>query len=768
MSVPVYTGSVIFFNQEKGFGFIESDQGEVFLLKQFLKDINQAPNIKEGTLLEFSVVAGKHKVTGADQLVARNAIVTENVKATTAVSAENAVRAPSSTVVTDSGASLRSHGLGLARELIRHNGEVFNKKLVKALAHGLEKIYTEEQYTRAKQLLASNRKPEGQHWEKLNAALFDQANNTYKLRLWMEGFSPACDFLLIENAYLKGDSAQRLAIVNRCDPAQQQVLSELPEVGQVATSVNPDDTEVYFTGIRDVILAELSNAKQRIRVAVAWFTSHHLFDAVCQRVKDGLQVELIILNDPINNWTEGLNFQEFIELGKAKGNSWLYFSNVGDRLLHHKFCLVDDAVLLNGSYNWTYYAEGRNTENCIVFREHAALIEQFGNEFTRLTQVLQRVEVVVPFDAAFAPALDSHRVGAYRSNDVLAHAKEVNRSNSNLAAKLIRQALIHNPENEEAKRLQPKPPVRQNEQVIREAGIQTSLNEIEAAKQRLLAQKAAEEEHTKQRELEAAARLEVQQREQQAQIQQREIEQQKRADEQRQLQVEKVELEARTQLEGQERKRLRDIADKERELQLQQERTAQVKREDEERAKRERTAQEREQREAQQRAAAAAAARAQQEKALAEKAAALEATKGVVMKGGRGELRINLAWKSLDDLDLHVYDPANNHIHYGAKEANCGGSVGKLDVDANAGTPKTRSPQENVFWSNDPPEGRYRVEVKNYKINQLTNCPFVLTVSPEIGESKVLAGKTIGEDNPIIVIEFDYSSSAGLTIIQAI
>lgn len=766
MSAKVVRGNVVFFDQEKGFGFIESDQGRVFLHRYNLRESGQASTITAGTLLEFIVVSGKHKQTGVDQLVAKNVIVVEN---NLPIALEGSTKIASlGFVVADSDQPLRKHGLGLARELIRQNGEVFNKKLVKALAYGLGEINSEEQYTRAKQLVCGNQKANDLHWKRLNAVLFDQANNAYKLRLWLDEFVTDCDFLLIENAYLKGDSAQRLAISNRCTADQQVALAELVPVVQERDSVSHTGISVHFTGIKDTILAELSRAKRRIRVAVAWFTSHYLFDALCQRVREGLQVELIILNDPINNWTGGLNFQEFIDLGKAGGNSRLYFSNVEDRLLHHKFCVIDEDVLLNGSYNWTYYAEGRNTENCMIFKEHPALIEQFGKEFTRLTEVLQRVEAVVPFDEAFAPALDMHRVGVYRSNDVLTRAKETRRTNANLATKLIRQALELNPENEEAKRMLPKPPVRQNEQSIREAGIQASLDEIEATRKQLQRQNAAAEELARKRTQEAAARLEAQQREQQAQARERELEQQRKADEESRLLAEKAALEARAKLEEQEQKRLRDIAAQQRELQQQQERIVQAKRENEERATREREAQEKAAREAQQRAQAAAEARAKQERELAEKAAALEATKGVVMQGGRGELRINLAWQSLDDLDLHVYDPAGNQICYSSREATCQGSLGKLDVDANAGGAKTRTPQENVFWSNNPPEGRYRVEVNNYSVNELSDCPFVVTVNPEVGQPKVLAGKTIGAKKRVKVIEFDYSRTKGMSIVQAI
>ena len=67
-------------------------------------------------------------------------------------------------------------------------------------------------------------------------------------------------------------------------------------------------------------------------------------------------------------------------------------------------------------------------------------------------------------------------------------------------------------------------------------------------------------------------------------------------------------------------------------------------------------------------------------------------------QGGRGTLKINLKWNTTDDLDLHVFDPSGFEIYYGRKEHDCDGVKGQLDVDANASSPYTRTPQENIFW----------------------------------------------------------------------
>jgi len=99
------------------------------------------------------------------------------------------------------------------------------------------------------------------------------------------------------------------------------------------------------------------------------------------------------------------------------------------------------------------------------------------------------------------------------------------------------------------------------------------------------------------------------------------------------------------------------------------------------------------------------------------------------LQGESGELRINLQWNSSDDLDLYVTDPCGNKIYFEAVRASCNGSVGTLDVDANAdGNHLTSHPQENVFWDLAK-SGSYIVKVDHYQKNTpLTTVGFNVTI----------------------------------------
>lgn len=103
-------------------------------------------------------------------------------------------------------------------------------------------------------------------------------------------------------------------------------------------------------------------------------------------------------------------------------------------------------------------------------------------------------------------------------------------------------------------------------------------------------------------------------------------------------------------------------------------------------------------------------------------AAIASGIQGRVQKaGGRsGEVQFSLAWKSLNDVDLHVIVPSGEHISFSHRTSKC---KGNLDVDMNAESAEnnpdqsfSEEPVENVRWlDRTAPSGRYTVIVNQYR-----------------------------------------------------
>lgn len=142
----------------------------------------------------------------------------------------------------------------------------------------------------------------------------------------------------------------------------------------------------FFKDIRQEIIKELKSAKAEINVAVCWFTSNELFEALCDRLSE-IPVNLIVLNDAINNKPDGLDFQKFIELGGK-----FYFGDI-ENPMHNKYCIIDGSTVINGSYNWTYFAENKNHENITIIRDEV-MASEFLLDFKRLTEECKLVTKV--------------------------------------------------------------------------------------------------------------------------------------------------------------------------------------------------------------------------------------------------------------------------------------------------------------------------------------------------------------------------------------
>lgn len=116
-------------------------------------------------------------------------------------------------------------------------------------------------------------------------------------------------------------------------------------------------TSIYFVKIKDEIITNLRKATKTIRVAVAWFTDEDIIRVLAQKQENGVNVEVVISNSK-ENFENLENFKHYL---KTKAKLFVAVKS----FLHHKFCIIDNAIIINGSYNWSYAARW-NEENILV------------------------------------------------------------------------------------------------------------------------------------------------------------------------------------------------------------------------------------------------------------------------------------------------------------------------------------------------------------------------------------------------------------------
>ena len=123
-------------------------------------------------------------------------------------------------------------------------------------------------------------------------------------------------------------------------------------------------------------------------------------------------------------------------------------------------------------------------------------------------------------------------------------------------------------------------------------------------------------------------------------------------------------------------------------------------------------------------------------------------------EGGKsGVVQISLAWDDYNDLDMHVFCPSGERIYFNNRKSECGG---ELDVDMNV-RPKSKTPLENVVWTDEAPDGEYKIGVHFYRHHRKRRtkktCQFRLRVVT-YGQAKEYSGELTHGDPMSMITSF--------------
>jgi phosphatidylserine/phosphatidylglycerophosphate/cardiolipin synthase-like enzyme len=128
------------------------------------------------------------------------------------------------------------------------------------------------------------------------------------------------------------------------------------------------------TEIKQRILSEINNANQSIYLAMSYFTDREIAMAIVGARNRNVLVDIIlssnIQNDTVKSILKGANIMvHAFETGDARG------------IMHHKFCLIDNKITINGSYNYSINASNNNVENIHVSDDNST--------YTKVRQVCE-------------------------------------------------------------------------------------------------------------------------------------------------------------------------------------------------------------------------------------------------------------------------------------------------------------------------------------------------------------------------------------------
>ena len=144
---------------------------------------------------------------------------------------------------------------------------------------------------------------------------------------------------------------------------------------EIQTFFSPDD------GVLKTIAPLLQNAQQSIHFLAYSFTSNELGDILRQQHESGLTVQGVMEAEQVksNQGTEYDPFQQADMQVRLDGN---------EGQMHHKVFIIDEHIVILGSYNFSRAAEERNDETILII-DNAEIAQQYLQEFKRVWEQAQ-------------------------------------------------------------------------------------------------------------------------------------------------------------------------------------------------------------------------------------------------------------------------------------------------------------------------------------------------------------------------------------------
>ncbi len=128
-------------------------------------------------------------------------------------------------------------------------------------------------------------------------------------------------------------------------------------------------------GAAEAIVREINAARREILVLAYSFTHDPIVDALIAAHQKGRTVEVIL--------DKSMEVADFSDL--PRGLEWGLPMLIDDHhaIAHNKVMIIDRAVVITGSFNFTKQAELQNAENLVILKGHPEIVAAYVHDFQR-------------------------------------------------------------------------------------------------------------------------------------------------------------------------------------------------------------------------------------------------------------------------------------------------------------------------------------------------------------------------------------------------
>ncbi len=138
------------------------------------------------------------------------------------------------------------------------------------------------------------------------------------------------------------------------------------------------------------IMELISGAETSIKIIMynmTWYSkypdsaSNKIINKLCQAAKRKIEITVILNQDRFKDGKIANENSEAGEILKKSGVNVLY--DPVDQITHAKLIIVDDRIVVIGSFNWSYYSIEKNNEVAVVI-DSKEIARQYVKYFTNI------------------------------------------------------------------------------------------------------------------------------------------------------------------------------------------------------------------------------------------------------------------------------------------------------------------------------------------------------------------------------------------------
>jgi phosphatidylserine/phosphatidylglycerophosphate/cardiolipin synthase-like enzyme len=133
---------------------------------------------------------------------------------------------------------------------------------------------------------------------------------------------------------------------------------------ETSAQFKPTSVEVYFSprgGCTEACVAAIATAKKSIYVQAYSFTSAPIAAALVEAKKRGVKIEAVL--------DKSQRGEKYTEADFIAHHDIPTFIDAKHAIAHNKVMVIDEAVVITGSFNFTKAAETSNAENMLVIHD---------------------------------------------------------------------------------------------------------------------------------------------------------------------------------------------------------------------------------------------------------------------------------------------------------------------------------------------------------------------------------------------------------------